>query len=106
LGAIGIVAPARFVTIARAFGTRAGLYFAAAIRLIFGIALYLAAPDTRAPETMRVLGAVIFLSGVLTLFFGGERFPGVLTWWSQHGQSIQPRRRINTREASLPNERA
>jgi len=48
LGAIGVVSPGALLRIARHFQTPSGLYAAAALRIILGGALLLAAPTSRA----------------------------------------------------------
>jgi len=50
LGAIGVVAPGELVRIARFFEGPAGLYVAAAIRVLLGVALVLAASCARARQ--------------------------------------------------------
>src|SRR5262245_66580601 len=70
LGAIGVVAPAQLVGIARLFESQSGLYVAAAIRIILGVALVLAASGARAPAVVRVIGVVILAAGLLTLVIG------------------------------------
>jgi len=85
LGAVGLVSPSRVVRIARSFATPAGLYFAAVVRVIMGLALLLAAPDSGAPDLLRVLGVVAIAAGVITLFVGLERFRRLIDWWSVKG---------------------
>ena len=38
-----------------------------------GVALILAAPESHFPQVFRVLGAFVFVSGVITPFIGVER---------------------------------
>jgi hypothetical protein len=85
LGVIGIVAPARLLAIARSFDTPLGLYAAAALRLVLGTALFLAAPASRAPRVLRVLGIVSFVAGLITPFIGVDRYRRLLEWWSAWG---------------------
>jgi hypothetical protein len=85
VGALGVAAPDRMLGIVRAFQSPAGLYTAAAIRLVFGIALFLAAPGSRAPELLRILGIIVFVAGLVTPLFGLERFGKLLDWWTARG---------------------
>ncbi len=85
LGALGVVSPSRLVGVVRYFQTPAGLYFAAALRVVLGVALFFAAPTSRAPELIRILGIVIIVAGVITPFFGLERFRKLLDWWFARG---------------------
>jgi uncharacterized membrane protein YidH (DUF202 family) len=88
LGAMGLVSPSLAVRVARYFQTPAGLYFAAAVRLVMGVALFFAAPASRAPEVLRILGVVVLVAGVVTLFFGVERFRRLVDWWSAKGPAL------------------
>ncbi len=88
LGALGLVSPSRPIRLVRYFQTPAGLYFAAAVRLVMGMALFFAAPASRAPEVLRILGVVIIIAGVVTPFFGLERFGRLVDWWSAKGPAL------------------
>ena len=85
LGAIGIFSPNTLLAIGREFTTPVGLFVAAAIRVVFGAVLMLAAPASRAPRAIRVVGLVILVAGVITPFFGVERARAILDWWSAQG---------------------
>jgi len=85
LGAIGVASPSRLLAVVRRFQTPAGLYVAMIIRLALGLALFLAAPASRAPDLLRVLGIVIMVAGLITPLFGIERFRRLLDWWAAHG---------------------
>ena len=89
LGAVGVVAPDRLVEVARRFESRLGIYVATTLRLLLGSALIVAAPGSRVPDAVRVLGIVIFLAGVVTPWFGLERVQRVVTWWSERGRPFQ-----------------
>jgi hypothetical protein len=85
LGAIGVVAPAELRGIARHFQTPTGLYAAAAIRVVLGGTLVLAAPTSRAPRVIRAVGVVILVAGLITPFLGLDQFRGILEWLSAQG---------------------
>lgn len=85
LGALGIVSPERLLGIVRRFQSPGGLYAAAAIRLALGATLWLAAPASRAPETLHIVGFIVFVAGLVTPFFGIERLGRVIDWWSARG---------------------
>ena len=85
LGILGMAAPAVLLD-ATAFAlTQTGLYVAAVLRVAFGLVLFLAAPVSRLPRTMRILGALIVLAGVMTPFFGVERARAIVDWWTVQG---------------------
>lgn len=88
LGALGVASPSRLLRIVRSFQKPAGVYFAAALRVVLGGALFFAAPTSRAPEFIRILGVVIVVAGFITPFFGLERFRRLLDWWSARGSGF------------------
>ena len=86
LGATGLVSPD---TMANATRPLEGRYAAAAIRLILGGALALAAPASRAPRILRVVGVGYFLAGLATPFLGLVLGPEIdlelHDWWVAQG---------------------
>ncbi len=88
LGALGVASPSRLLGVVRNFQTPMGLYFAAALRVVLGVALFFAASASRAPDLIRILGVVIIVMGVVTPFFGLERFRRLLDWWSARGSAF------------------
>jgi len=82
IGALGLGSPARLIALVSRLQSTRGLYAIAAVRLALGAALLLAAPESRAPAFLLLLGAVALLSGLVTPFFGVERFKSLLDWWS------------------------
>jgi len=85
VGAVGIVTPTSLVTIAGVFVTPIGLYAAAALRVALGAALVVAAPTSRTPTTLRVLGVLIIVGGLVTPLIGVERARVFLAWWATQG---------------------
>jgi hypothetical protein len=85
LGVLALVAPLRLVDLVKSLETPGGLYLAAAVRLVLGSSLLLSATSSRAPAVLRVLGAIIFAAGLITPFFGVDRFGRMIDWWSSHG---------------------
>jgi len=47
LGALGIVSPMMLLGVVRKFESPAGIYAAAALRIMLGVALFLSAPPSR-----------------------------------------------------------
>lgn len=88
LGGLGIVSLPRLLGVFRHFQTPAGLFAATALRLVLGAALFLAAPASRAPEAVRIVGVIVFVAGLITPFFGVERFKRLLDWWSALGPAV------------------
>jgi len=85
LGALGIVSPMMLLGVVRKFESPAGIYAAAALRIMLGVALFLSAPTSRIQEVIRILGITIFVMGIITPLFGFERFRRLLNWWSERG---------------------
>ena len=83
LGIAGIRSPAWLLAQVTRVQSRFGLYFIAGIRLALGAALLVAAPASRAPLYLQVLGGVALLSGAITPFFGVARFEAILQWWRE-----------------------
>jgi hypothetical protein len=88
LGAVGIVAPVALLGVSRPFLTPAGLYAAAGLRLVLGTVLFLAAPTSRAPKPLRILGVVVIVAGVLTPLLGVDRARAIVDWWAAQGTGL------------------
>jgi hypothetical protein len=71
IGITGLVSPAGLIAIRHQIAD-AGLYAAIAVRVAIGLVLILFAPASRAPKTLRVLGAISCVQG-LTALVGLER---------------------------------
>jgi hypothetical protein len=85
VGMVGIVSPDRVTTVRRQyFATRIGLYAAGAVRVAMGLVLILAAPTSRAPKTLRALGAVVCMQGFAAQLFGLDRARAILEWEAMH----------------------
>ena len=85
LGAVGVLAPDRLISHVKTWQTRKGLYGAAGIRLVLGVAMVLAAPSSKAPDTMCVLGVFAIIAGLVTPFLGLQRFRKLVDWWVARG---------------------
>ena len=83
MGAWGILVPSRLVDFATRFRSQGGLWFAAAVRVVFGLALWFAAPASRLPLLLQVLGAITLFAGLTLPFIGVDRFKALLDWWTK-----------------------
>jgi hypothetical protein len=72
----------------QSFQTPTGLFLAAVLRVVLGVALFFSAPGSRAPGLISVVGIVIIVLGIATPFFGVERFRRLLDRWSARGPSF------------------
>jgi hypothetical protein len=82
IGAVGVIAPSVLATATAAFHGGFGLALTAALRVLLGAALVVAAPASRAPLVFRGLGAVTLAIGLLTPLIGVDRFDDLLDWWA------------------------
>ncbi len=88
LGLTGLVWPEGLVRIGHFSFTQIGLYIIAVLRVAIGLALYLAAPDSRTPKTLRVIGVLVCVAGVATALISIERAQAMMDWWSSHGSGF------------------
>ncbi len=84
-GLLGIISPEQLAAFARLFLTPGGLWLAAAIRVVLGVVFVLAAPQSRLPWTVRAVGTVSILGGVITPVLGIDRHRQILDWWMGRG---------------------
>ena len=89
VGIVGLISPDS-VTTARGlyFATAVGLYAAAAVRVAMGLVVILYAPASRAPKTLRVLGAVMCMQALAATFLGPDRARAVLEWETMQGTAL------------------
>ena len=85
VGMAGVFAPDSLVTVGRYVVTPVGLYAIAALRVGIGLVLILVAPVSRAPKTLRAIGAVVLVAGLTTPLFGVERARAILDWEATQG---------------------
>jgi hypothetical protein len=78
--AISFAVPDLRLSLERSVMTPAGLYAIAALRMAIGLVFVLAAPASRAPRTLRVLGLIVIIAGLMTPWFGVARAQAVLNW--------------------------
>ena len=91
VGVIGIIVPASLVWIAEHFTTSRPFYALAAVRIAFGLILISAAPASRSPRGLRVLGYVIVILGIttgLTGLFEIGRARAAIDWWMHQKSGV------------------
>ena len=83
IGAVGVAYPEVYGGVIRdMLETPTGLYVATGSRLVLGVALFFAAPRSRAPRTLRVLGAISFVAGLVLPVVGWEGLRSQVEWFS------------------------
>ena len=88
LGLLGLAAPQLFLETVAFFQSPPVIFLAAVVRVAIGAMLVVAAPLSRAPTPMRVIGAFIFAGGVATPFIGVEIGKTILGWWISGGDTM------------------
>ncbi len=74
VGLLSIAWPESLAAILRESQTPAALYLGAGSRVLLGISLLLSAPSSRAPTTLRVLGVIFLVGGLVMPLLGLEVF--------------------------------
>lgn len=88
VGIVGIFVPSGYVWIAQHVATLGAIYIIATVRVAFGLVLISAASVSRAPKTLRVLGYLIVIAGIMTALMGlvaMERVRAIIEWVLQQG---------------------
>ena len=89
VGIVGLIDPDSVTTVRRLyFATPVGLYAAGAVRVAMGLVVFLCAPASRAPKTLRVLGAVMCMQALAATLLGPDRARGVLEWETIQGNAL------------------
>jgi len=89
VGIVGLVSPDSVMTVRRLyFSTSVGLYAAGAVRMAMGLVVILSAPTSRAPKTLRALGAVMCMQGLAATLFGPDRARAILEWEAMQGAAL------------------
>jgi hypothetical protein len=91
VGAVGVLMPSSLVWIAQHFVTPEAFYGLAAVRVAFGLVLVSAAPVSRGPKALRVLGYVIVIAGIATALAGGRGIGPArasIEWWLRQGPVV------------------
>jgi len=88
-GIVGLISPDSLTTVRRLYiATPVGLYAAGAVRVAMGLVVILCASASRAPKTLRMLGAVMCLQALSATFLGPHRAPAVLEWEAMQGPIV------------------
>jgi hypothetical protein len=89
VGIVGLISPDSVTTARRLyFATPVGLYTAGAVRVAMGLVVILIAPASRAPKTLRALGAVMCMQGLAATLLGPDRARAVLEWETMRGTAL------------------
>ncbi|MDF2697697.1 MAG: hypothetical protein K0S65_6080 [Labilithrix sp.] len=88
VGLIGLIAPQTYVQLGWFWAEPPGLYVIAAIQLVVGLLLLRAAPSSRSPVGLGVLGAFALVEAVLMPLLGHGRTRAIAEWWGAQSTSF------------------
>ena len=89
IGALGLASPGALMAFVRRWQTPLGLWVAAGFRIVFGVAVWLAAPSSRFPIALQILGAVSVMSGMTLPLVGLSRFAAIVSWWERRSAAFK-----------------
>ena len=89
VGVWGVLTPGRMADFVNRFASKGGLAFAVVIRILIGLALWFAAPHSRAPLLLEVLGVVAIVAAVALPVMGLRRFEALVNWWTKLSPGVQ-----------------
>ncbi len=89
VGVGGLISPESGTKIRRLyFATPGRLYTAGAIRIAMGLIVLLSGTASRAPKTMRALGAVMCMQGLSAVVMGPDHARTVMEWETAQGTAL------------------
>ena len=86
LGLTAVLWPTGLIDFAKWSFTPKGLYVAAAVRIILGLLLIVAASAAGTPKTVCVIGAIICAAGIATAFLNVDTAQRLASWWLENGE--------------------
>ena len=89
VGLGGLIAPDVGTEIRRLYvATPVRLYTAAAVRVLMGLVVILSAAVSRAPRTLRAIGAVMCMQGLAATLLGPVHARAIMEWETMQGTAI------------------
>ena len=89
LGLVGVAAPQKLIAIVQKVWTpHPGLYLAISLRLLLGVALLVAAPESAAPRALWVLGWLAVAAAVAIPCLGFSRTLRFIGWWTHRPPAL------------------
>lgn len=85
LGLTGVFWPEGLMGLAKYSFSPKGILVIGIARIVLGALLVLAAKGSRTPKTLRVIGTIVVLAGIGTLFITPERAQPLMSWWLDFG---------------------
>jgi hypothetical protein len=81
IGTLGVASPGQVVAAMERLEPRTRFTVAVGVRLVLGIVLVLAAPDSRFPTALYTLGIIALIVALLFVPMGVERVDSLVRWW-------------------------
>jgi hypothetical protein len=89
VGIVGLVSPSSAMSVRREYlSTGVGLHAAGAIRMAMGLVLIVFARSSRAPKMLWLIGAAMFLQGLVPQFYSVSRAQALLEWEATLGATV------------------
>ena len=89
VGIVGLISPEKGTELRRRyFATPARQYAAGVVRLAMGLVVFACARASRAPKTLRALGAIMCMQALAATLLGPDRARAILEWETMQGAAI------------------
>lgn len=89
LSAWGIYAPEKIIEFVKgALNRDLGIHVAVIVRVLLGVALILAAEESRFPVVFQALGWIAIFAAVIIAFLGRERLRRVIAWFDRFSPTL------------------
>lgn len=88
IGLAVLVAPSVLKKTLKIFLEKKWLPAASIIRIVIGVLFLFAAPETKAPQFIFVLGIIFILAGIILPFIGAKRIERFAEWWLKSSDLI------------------
>ena len=81
IGLIGIVVPRYFIEVIGNWKSESRFIAAVGIRMVMGVICLSAAPASRMPLVVQVIGIIAIVAAASALLVGRERLDRLIDWW-------------------------
>jgi hypothetical protein len=80
----GVFVPNKLIPLVRAvMENGSGVYVAVGVRLLLGLALILAAPESKFPFIFNIIGVFAIVAAIVIPFVGRARIVGMIAWFER-----------------------
>jgi hypothetical protein len=89
MGVLIIVKPALTHEWTQLFANKSGMWTATAIRAVLALGLFAAAPESKAPLLLRIIGLIILTAAIVMPILGIDRHRRMIEWWLARKRSVE-----------------